>query len=75
MTSPAREATRVRCPGCGTVYDEWWHATLDLALEERESAATAVASSCPRCGHEVPHETLVADEDGVLELAGLEAED
>ena len=33
MTSPAREATRIRCPGCGSVYDEWWHATLELALE------------------------------------------
>ncbi len=74
MTSPAREATRIRCPGCGTVYDEWWHATLDLALEDREAAA-AVASRCPRCDHEVPHETLVVDEAGVLEPAGLNAEE
>ena len=74
MTSPAREATRIRCPGCGAVYDEWWHPTLDLAVEDRQGAS-AVVSRCPGCGHQVVHETLVADEDGVLEPAGLEAEE
>lgn len=74
MTSPAREAIRIRCPGCGAVYDEWWQPTLHLEPQEASSAAT-VSSTCPSCGHSVPHETLAIDEDGVLELTGLEAEE
>ena len=74
MTSPLREATRIRCPGCGTVYDEWWHATVDLALAE-QGPRGSVSSSCPSCGHRVAHELLVSDAEGVLEPAGLEAEE
>lgn len=61
MTSPV-EQVRVECPGCGTVFEDWYRGSINLDLGEdfdEEYLREATTATCPACGHVVDLETLV----------------
>ncbi len=70
MTSPP-EAIQVRCPGCGTDYDDWWRPSINMMLDDFDDdyLEEASTSTCPSCGLKVRHDVLVVRKDGVWELS------
>lgn len=66
MTSPV-ERIRVECPECGTVYDDWYRASINFDLGEdfdEEYVREATTTTCPKCGH-VVHLASLTIEGGV----------
>jgi endogenous inhibitor of DNA gyrase (YacG/DUF329 family) len=64
MTSPAEMIT-VECPQCGTRYDDWHRASINLALDDfdAEYLRRASTATCPNCSYVVELDTLVVDGD------------
>lgn len=71
MTSPP-EQIRVRCPGCGTVFEDWWRPSINLRLDrfDQEYMRQATTATCPECGTVTDLGVLVVREDGVWEWRG-----
>ncbi len=65
MTSPPKKIT-VACPGCGTLYEDWYRPSINLSLGEdwtAEELREASTARCPSCGHAVELDTLVVKGD------------
>lgn len=62
MTSPV-EQIQVACPACGTVYEDWYRASLNLDLDhfEDDYIRDATTATCPECRHVVELDALVVD--------------
>jgi hypothetical protein len=69
MTTPPREVT-VRCQRCGTVFQDWYRASVNLAVEgwdENDPDVQAYleecsTATCPECGLRQPvADVLVVD--------------
>lgn len=64
MTSPI-ETVEIECPRCGTIYRDWYRASINLRLSpdlgDPEYLRQASTATCPDCGFEVAFETLLAD--------------
>jgi DNA-directed RNA polymerase subunit RPC12/RpoP len=71
MTSPIEDITIV-CPGCGLLFEDWYRASINLALDDFDDAylEEASTSTCPTCGYKVSHDVLVVREDGIWEVKG-----
>jgi endogenous inhibitor of DNA gyrase (YacG/DUF329 family) len=56
MTSPS-ERIIVRCPACGSTYEDWHRASinidLDPGLDDPAYLEQASTATCPDCGHGV----------------------
>ena len=65
MTSPP-EPIMVTCPGCGTLYPDWYRPSINLMIEhfDEEYLKEASSATCPSCGHRVELDVLVVGEDG-----------
>ena len=50
MTSPPRQID-VRCPSCGTVYKDWYRASINLMLDDfdEDYLREASTATCPSC--------------------------
>jgi hypothetical protein len=53
MTSPP-EVVTVRCPSCGTTFQDWYRASLNAELDpgmaaDDEYVRAAGTATCPRC--------------------------
>ena len=64
MTSPP-ERIRVECPACGTEFEDWHRASINLNLEQwdADDLREATTATCPACGHVVELETLTVEGD------------
>ncbi len=71
MTSPPENIT-VTCPKCGKVYEDWYRASVNLALDDFDDDYLEQCSSatCPACGFKVRFENLVVDRDGTFIVPG-----
>jgi NAD-dependent SIR2 family protein deacetylase len=67
MTSPPEKIT-VRCPECGERYEDWYRASVNLALDDfdEEYLSDCSTATCPACGREVKFDLLVVDRDGTF---------
>ena len=71
MTSPV-EPTRVKCPDCGLLYEDWYRASINLTLDDfdDEYIEESTTSTCPECGFNVQHSALVVRPNNVWEFHG-----
>jgi hypothetical protein len=55
----------VRCPKCGTEYDDWTRASINLDLDDfdEEYLREASTATCPSCAYVVELERLVVEND------------
>jgi hypothetical protein len=64
MTSPC-EQINVACPACGTVFETWHRASVNVGLDPDLADPSYLhevsTGSCPTCGHQVPLAMLVVD--------------
>ena len=65
MTSPPT-SIRVRCPKCGTSYEDWYRPSINLALDDfdEDYLRSASTATCPNCETVVDVETLLVLPDG-----------
>ncbi len=74
MTSPPERIT-VQCPQCGGQFEDWYRASLNLAIEDFDESYIEEAGSatCPTCKHTIKLDTLIVrEEDGVWLMEGGE---
>lgn len=65
MSSPV-ERIKVRCPGCGMVYDDWDRASVTPEMAaDADYMRRVTTATCPACGHVATIRELVVDRDGV----------
>ena len=65
MTSPVEQIV-VKCPNCGTRYEDWYRGSVNLNLDDdfdEEYLRQASTATCPTCGHVVELHTLVVSGD------------
>ncbi len=69
MTSPVEEV-EVECPSCGTVYKDWYRASLNLMLDDfdEDYIREATTATRPSCSFTVDFGGLIVREDGVFEV-------
>ena len=69
MTPDIRTVT-VRCPRCGTVYEDWYQPCAILMPDDpdEDSPDPCPVVTCKACGYSIDTETLVLDADGILVL-------
>ncbi len=69
MTSPP-EQVEVECPSCGTTYEGWYRASINMMIEDwtDEELREATTATCPSCSHTVHFGGLIVREDGVFEF-------
>ena len=71
MTSPP-EKIKIKCPKCGTIYDDWYRPSINLTLDnfDEDYIEDASTSVCPNCKYVVLHNVLTVREDGKWVLGG-----
>lgn len=77
MTSPPQPIT-ITCPSCGTSFESWWRASINLSLGEKFSddyLREATIKTCPKCKFEIRLDTLLIGEDGVWRIGAVQDED
>ena len=71
MTSPVERIT-VECPDCRHVYEDWYRASINLALDDFDDdyLERASTTTCPSCGAKYAFGTLFArrDDDGSMTI-------
>jgi len=69
MTSPIKRIL-VQCPQCGQEYEDWYHPSINLMLDDFDDdyLDQATSATCPNCGTKVPLSSLIVDKDGVFHV-------
>jgi hypothetical protein len=68
MTSPVEDIT-IRCPQCGTVYEDWYRPSINFGLDpgladpEYVDAASSATCPNPECKYRIDLGSLVVDRD------------
>lgn len=73
MTMPL-EMIQVRCPRCGTEWEDWFRPSINLGLGEKFSKRylrEATSAVCPNCHKFINLGSLIVDEEGVFHYGGL----
>jgi len=70
MTSPPKNIT-VKCPKCGTVFEDWYRASVNLMLDDFDDDYIEQCSSaiCPDCGYKVEFDSLIVDREGTFVIS------
>lgn len=65
MTMPPQRV-KVECPRCKTVYEDWFHPSINMALEPLtpEQVEEMATVCCPNCGRKMWLASVIVNDSG-----------